>query len=353
MDFFNSNYGYVPVILNGVMIKKYVRRDFVKMAAIATAGLAYSGNLNASEKKSLFTGKRVGIIGLDTSHAVAFAKTLNDPNVSPDYRGYKVVAAYAQGTKDIKSALDRAPGFIKDIKVLGVEIVESIPSLLKKVDVVLLESNDGRVHLEQVLPILKANKTVFIDKPIAASYADAKAIFEAAEKYKTPIFSSSSLRYIDGIADAVAGKNGKIIGAQTYSPSAIEPTHPDFFWYGIHGVEMLFTLMGAGCKSVSRTHTTDTDLAVGVWDDGRVGSFRGTRSGKKDYGATVFAEKATFTLGEFKGYNPLLLEIVKFFDTGIPPVSKAETLAICAFMEAADLSKARGGNPVEIKEITK
>jgi predicted dehydrogenase len=335
------------------MSKDLKRRTFIRMAALTSAGIALASKGTSAPYNNVASGKRVGIIGLDTSHASAFTKALNDVNAGAEYKGYKIVAAYPHGTKDIKSALDRAPGFLADVKALGVEIVDSIEALLKKVDVVLLESNDGRVHLQQALPVLKAKKKMFIDKPIAASYADAKAIFAAAEKYNTPIFSSSSLRYIDGMADAIAGKNGKIIGAQTYSPCTLEKTHPDFYWYGIHGVEMLFTLMGPDCKSVTRVHTDETDLAIGTWDNGRIGAFRGTRSGKKDYGATVFAEKATSALGEFKGYNPLLLKIIDFFETGTPPVSKQETLAICAFIEAADLSKTRGGTPVSIDEIIK
>ena len=337
------------------MKENYNRRNFIRMAAIAGAGITLSGTLNpiyAASAPKVQKGKRVGIIGLDTSHAVAFTKTLNAEDAPAEYGGYKVVAAYPQGSKDIKSAVERVPGYIDSVTKMGVEIVDSISALLKKVDVVLLESNDGRVHLEQALPVLKAGKRMFIDKPIAASYADAKAIFDASQKYNVPVFSSSSLRYIDGI-DAVSSKVGKVIGAQSYSPAALESTHPDFFWYGIHGVEILFAIMGTGCKSVSRVHTEDTDVVVGVWDDNRVGTFRGIRSGKKDYGVTVFGEKGITTLGTFKGYNPLLLEVVKFFDTGVVPVRPEETLEICAFMEAADASKAKGGASVSMAEIMK
>ncbi len=325
------------------------RRDFIKMAAVAGAGLSLSGNLSPLfAGTNPLIGKRVGIIGLDTSHAPAFTKTLNAADVSPQFLGYKVVAAYPQGSKDIKSSTDRVPGYTAELQKLGVEIVGSISDLLKKVDVVLLESNDGRVHLEQAMPVLKAGKRMFIDKPIAASFADAKAIFDASKKYNSPLFSSSSLRYVDGIADIHNGKIGRVMGANTYSPSPFESTHPDLFWYGIHGVETLFTVMGTGCKSVSRVHTEDADIVTGVWDDGRIGTFRGIRKGKSDYGATVFGEKDVVVLGKYKGYNPLLLEIVKFFDTGIVPVRPEETLEICAFIEAADASKLKGGASVNL-----
>lgn len=334
------------------MTDNYNRRNFIRMAAIGGAGLTLAGSIDPLYAKgNVLAGKRVGIIGLDTSHAVAFTKTLNADDAPAEYGGYKIVAAYPKGSNDIPSAVERVPGYTDEVKKLGVEIVDSISALLKKVDVVMLESNDGRVHLEQALPVLKAGKTMFIDKPIAASFADAKAIFEASKKYKVPVFSSSSLRFLDGISDISNGKIGKVIGAETYSPSPLEKTHPDFFWYGIHGVEILFSLMGTGCKSVSRVHNDDTDVVVGVWEGNRIGTFRGLRSGKKDFGGTVFGEKAVVSLGKFQGYNPLLLQIVKFFDTGVAPVQPEETLEICAFIEAADASKAKGGASVSLETV--
>lgn len=334
------------------MKHQYNRRKFIEIVTLAGTSIGFSGILNpVMAKATLQKGKRVGIIGLDTSHAVAFTKTLNTTDTTGVYLGYKVVAAYPQGSLDIKSSIERIPGYIEDVKKLGVEIVSSIDELLKKVDVVLLETNDGRRHLEQALPVLKAGKRMFIDKPIAASLADATAIFKASEKYKTPIFSSSSLRYMDGLEEARNGKFGKVLGAQTYSPSPLEPTHPDFFWYGIHGVEMLFTIMGTGCKSVSRVYTADTDLVVGIWEGNRIGTFRGLRSGKKDYGITVFGENNIVEINNFKGYNPLLLKIVNFFETGKVPVNPKETLEICAFIEAADESKKNNGASVNIEAV--
>lgn len=333
-------------------MSNYNRRNFIRMAALAGAGLGISGSISPLYgKTSRMAGKKVGIIGLDTSHAVAFTKTLNAADAAAVYGGYKVVAAYPKGSNDIQSSVERIPGYIEEVKKLGVEIVGSIADLLTKVDVVFLETNDGRLHLAQALQVLKAGKPMFIDKPVAASLADAQAIFAAAKKYNTPVFSSSSLRYTEGIADIGKGKIGKVLGAETFSPAKYEKTHPDLFWYGIHGVEMLFAVMGTGCKTVTRIHTPDTDVVVGVWADGRIGSFRGTRTGKSDYGGRVFGEKGNMALGEFKGYNPLLEQIIKFFESGKVPVQPEETLEIAAFMEAADLSKNKGGAAVDMQKL--
>src|SRR5947209_10681874 len=138
----------------------------------------------AQEKKLL----RAGIIGLDTSHVVAFTQLLNNPKNGEDLAGVRVVAAFPGGSPDVASSRDRVEGFTKQLRdKFKVEIVSSIDDLLAKVDVVLLESVDGRPHLSQVIPVFKAGKIVFIDKPIAGSLADALLIFDLAKQYKTPV----------------------------------------------------------------------------------------------------------------------------------------------------------------------
>lgn len=330
---------------------KSSRRSFIKKSALAGISLSLMKNslaMGKTKNHTILIGKRVGIIGLDTSHSIAFTKVLNENAENQQYKGYKVVAAYPYGSKDIQSSADRIPGYTEEVKEFGVEIVNSISDLLNKVDVVLLETNDGRLHLEQALEVLPTGKRMFIDKPMSASLSDAVSIFEAAKQYGVPVFSASSLRYIKGIE---AIDKASVLGADTFSPAILEPTHPDLFWYGIHGVETLFTVMGTGCESVTRVHTAKTDLVTGIWKDGRIGTFRGTRSGKHDYGGTVFTENGNVTLGPYAGYEPLLSQIVTYFETGEIPVSPEETLEILAFMEAADESKKQGGKSVLLKEI--
>jgi predicted dehydrogenase len=284
---------------------------------------------------------------------ITFTKSLNDPQAAADIANCQVVAAYPQGSRDIESSTSRVPMYTQQMKEMGVKIVDSIPDLIEEVDVVFLETNDGRPHLEQILPVLKAGKPVFIDKPIAGSLADAVAIFEAARKYDVPIFSSSSLRYSEGAQALRNGKIGKIIGCDAYSPCSLEKTHPDLYWYGIHGVETLFTIMGTGCRSVTRSSSPGLDVVVGNWEGDRIGTFRGIRQGKTGFGGTAFGSDGIAQIGSSGGNRPLVVQIVKFFRTGKVPVSEAETLEIYAFMEAADESKRQGGKSVTIESVMK
>lgn len=334
------------------MKHNFNRRQFLTTATTAALGFGFlPGSTQSYARPFLQAGTRVGIIGLDTSHSTAFTKALNTAESAPEFKGYKVVAAYPKGSTEIESSTKRIQGYTEEVKRLGVEIVGSIEELLKKVDVVLLETNDGRPHLEQALMVMKAGKPMFIDKPLAGSLRDAIAIYDASEKYKVPIFSSSSLRYMETVQDVVNGKIGTVLGADTFSPATIEKTHPDLFWYGIHGVEILFTVMGTGCKQVTRFNGKDTDIVVGEWKDGRIGIFRGTRTGKHDYGGTAYGEKGNITLGPFKGYDNLLIEIINFFSTGTLPVKREETIEIYAFMEAADQSKRKSSVPVTLESV--
>ena len=332
------------------MTKKFTRRAFAEAgaaAAVTFGGLAFAQPASAHAPGIPI---KVGLIGLDTSHVPDILESLDRAKPGGPLDGVKIVAGYPGGTRDNQHSWSRLRKFTESTRKAGVEIVDSIDTLLKMVDAVILTSVDGRAHLEQARPVIAAGKPVFIDKPLAGTLADAVTIFRLAEKHRVPCFSSSSLRFSpDMIALADPAKVGKVLGCEAHSPCTLEEHHPDLFWYGIHGVEILYTMMGTGCQSVSRVHTPGTDVAVGVWKEGRVGSFRGLRDGKPDYGATVYGSKANVCGGKYNGHEPLVAEIVKFFKTGKSPVSAEETLELYAFMEAADESKRQGGRPASVQ----
>jgi len=293
---------------------------------------------------------RLGMIGLDTSHVIAFTKLINDP--AKNYR-CKVVAGYPGGSPDVRASASRVQGFTAQLRDrFGLKIYDSIEQLCKNVDGVLLESVDGRPHLKQARPVIEAGLPLFIDKPMAASLEDVLEIFRLADEKNVPCWSSSSLRFSPQVIGARENAEiGEVLGCDAYGPCSLEEHHPDLYWYGVHGVEMLFTIMGPGCRTVTRVQTGDFELVVGRWQDGRIGTFRGIRRGKSGYGATIFGNKGIVVADKYAGYGPLIERIVKFFETRKPPVPAAETIEIFAFMSAADASKAAGSVPVSIPEL--
>jgi len=310
--------------------------------------LSASGISCKSEAKQ----RAVGLIGLDTSHAPAYARMLNDASDKNHLSGARIVCAFPGGSPDVEASATRIEKFTKQVASYGVEIVPDIPTLLQKVDAVILTSVDGRVHLQQVRPVIAAGKPVFIDKPMAASLADVKEIFRLANEAGVPCFSASSLRFFPELQEALHDKSlGALTGCDAYSPAKLEPHHPDLMWYGVHGVEILFTAMGADCQSVSRTHTEGSDVVVGTWADGRIGLFRGARHDNIGYGATLFFEKGVRHVEPDTKmlYVHLLKEVLEFFKTGKAPVAQEETIAMFEFMQAADVSKELAGEPVNLK----
>jgi len=294
---------------------------------------------------------RVGIIGLDTSHSIAFTKHLNVTREKPEYQDFRVVAAVVEGSKDIVSSTNRYPKYIAQVKEMGVEIVPDIDTLLGKVDAILLETNDGREHLWQAEKVFKSGKPCFIDKPLAHNLADSMKIVALAKKHKATFFTSSAIRYVKAVQKVWAEKR-EIRGMDCWTCFNYEPTHDKWYWYGVHAVDPLFAVMGRGCETVTSFSGADGEIAVGRWKDGRFGVARGLSTSKKGapYGGVIFTTTGSVDMGTYEGYGEELSLILKMFKTGEVPVDPEESLEALAFLTAADLSSQRGGTPVTIAE---
>ena len=306
-----------------------------------------------SPSAALADDLKIGVIGMDTSHVTAFTKLLNDTTAPDHVPGGKVVAAFKSGSADIPSSIGRVEEYATVMeRDFGVKFVPTIEELCREVDCVLLLSVDGRPHLAQARLVIAAKKRVFIDKPLGGTLRDAVEIFRLAKEAGVPVFTSSAYRYYDSMIELKKTDVGEIRSAISYGPAHLEEHHPDLFWYGVHPTEALFTALGRGCESVVRTHTADTDVVAGTWNDGRTGTLLALRTKPLPHKVTVFGTKA---VAEQKpgadSYAPLVREIMQFFQTGVPPVSAEETIEIMAFMEAADESKRRDGKPVKLSEV--
>ena len=307
----------------------------------------------AEPQESPLKPLRIGLIGLDTSHVVSFTQALADPARTADLASVQVTAAWPGGSPTFPLSRDRVAGFTDQVRSMGVEIVDSIPKLLERVDGVILHSVDGRQHLEQALPVFQAGKRLFIDKPVAASLVDAIAIDELSRRYKTPWFSSSTKRYAPEMAAFAEDKIGTAMGCDAYGNSESVPHVGDMFWYGIHGVEIVYAVLGPGCAEVTAWRTPLAFHAAGRWKDGRVGTYRGIPAGggKQAFGATVIGASGIATAGVGSDKTGLLREMARFFQTGQPPLAPETTLELIAFLEAAEESQRKGGGPVSLQAL--
>ncbi|MDQ0338566.1 putative dehydrogenase [Caldalkalibacillus uzonensis] len=288
---------------------------------------------------------RIGIVGLDTSHVVAFTQLLNDSDHEYHIPGGRVTMAYPGGSPDFELSISRVEGYKKTLQQdYGVQIVDSITEVAKHTDAILLESVDGRVHLEQFRQLAPFQKPVFIDKPLATTYKEACEICEMASQYNVPLMSSSALRFAQGLTNVLKEKSkGNVIGADCYGPMTLEPTQPGLFWYGIHSVEMLFAVLGHSCVKVQAIANQDHDLVIGEWEDGRIGTVRGNRMGNRQFGAMIHFEQGSQWVdisADVKPYYASLLEkIMQMFTSRNPIIEIKETLQIIRFIEAANQSR--------------
>lgn len=290
---------------------------------------------------------RLGIIGTDTSHVIEFTKMLNDTSSPQHVTGARVTAAYKGGSTAMPESYTRVDRFANDLRTRWqVEFVPNIGALCGRVDGILLESVDGSQHLEQVKQAVKCGKPMWIDKPVASTLADAREIARITHDAGVPWFSASSLRFGD-IANSV--KSADNTGAVAWGPGSLGKGGLDLAWYAIHTVELLYAILGPGCEEVTRVHTDASDVIIGRWRGGRIGEVRALRPGDS-YGAVAFRAKAVASSppNADDSYRPLVVEIVRFLQTGQPPVSNEETLETIDFMDAAQRSMAANGAPVKL-----
>jgi predicted dehydrogenase len=291
---------------------------------------------------------RIGIIGLDTSHVLAFMKLLHDVSDPWHIPGGRVVVAYPGGSPDISSSISKIQPYTEQLsREYGVRITEDIEEVAVESDAVLLHSVDGRVHLPQFQRIARFAKPVFIDKPFAVCSDDAREIIRLAEAHQVPLMSASSLRYAKALRDAVdPSDKSPVIAVDACGPMALEPTQPGLFWYGIHAVEMLYAVMGEGCIHVTSVTSEHHDVTVGLWKDGRIGVVRGNRKGNGTFGVALHREKGIEWISAQSDPKPkyasLLEEVMNLFRTGKSSLPVSEMLEVICFIEAANESRKTG-----------
>lgn len=340
------------------------RRDCLAVSAAAAGTLVLKSAFSADEKPPV----RVGVLGLDNYQAVAYAQLFNDPKATGDLAGVKVVSAVPLGSADIQESVESLPKWKEQIQTFGVKLVDSVEQMLAESDGVMIMSLDGRQHLEQARPVLKAKKPLYIGRPLCAKLADAVAIFALAKETGTPCWSSSQHRFSPGFSGMRNHPEvGKVLGCDVYGGCPVEPHHADLFWHAVHGIDTLYAILGAGCVSVTCAATPQAEVITGIWADGRVGTFRGIKKGALKYSATVFGEDGVSTAGiyghgvpvkgvvptndEYMGYKGIALEMGKFYKGGPVPVSPEETTEVFTFMEAAHESKRQGGASVKLADV--
>ncbi|MEJ8572836.1 Gfo/Idh/MocA family protein [Microbaculum marinum] len=223
---------------------------------------------------------RIGLIGLDTTHAVTFTDLLHNP-YNPDHiPGARVVAAFPGGSPDMEVSASRVDGFTSELRDrYDIAIVETPEDVVDEAEIVFILSCDGRTHAGLFRAVAGRGRPVFIDKPLATSLADAEKIQFLARETGTRVFGASAFRYADRLVAALNDirASGEAIETCTIRYwGQIQPTQGRYFWYGVHGAEMLNAVMGTGLSSVQARMDGQCDVIEVEHSDGRRSTLLGS-----------------------------------------------------------------------------
>lgn len=294
---------------------------------------------------------RIGFVDCDTSHVYAFAQRLNHQGIEPEQwvDGANVILAYAGASRIVAS--EQIDEYVAKMRATGVDLVEQPTDLIGRVDAAMVTSNEGGVHRQRATPLLEAGIPLYVNKPFTSSVADAKALVELAARRNVPLISASALRFADEITRTRNDSSlGPIAGVDVYTPAHLHDADPGLFHYGVHGVEMVYALMGMGCREVACHFEEASEVVVGRWSDGRLATIRGLRGATTGYGFTVYGEKAIRSESIATGtiYRNLLASVIPVLSGAPSPISTEELIEVVAFQEAALTSRQSGGQPVPL-----
>ncbi len=290
----------------------------------------------------------VALIGLDTSHSIQFAKLMNDPECPRELRvsGMRTVSCLRFETPfQDQAGLDERQ---KQLEGWGVRVTEDFDEAVADCDAIMLEINDPAYHLESFARAAPLGKPVFLDKPLAGSLADGRAILELAGTHGTRVWSGSSLPFADAIKRALA-KVPEVSVGHSFGAMGTAPAGDSLIWYGVHSFEMLQKLMGPGARRVSAVENERGVVTVVEYEGGRQGVVESI-CGMWHYGGRVQGAKgiAQFLVNAKFNYRNLLREVRAFFLGGPPPVAMEVTFEGLAMMAAARQS-IESGRPVAVE----
>ena len=296
---------------------------------------------------------RIGIVDTDSSHSTEFTKRINHVGIEEEQwvDGGRIVAAFPGYSEAVSDWQNKNRQYTEALVSYGVEMVDSPEALVGMIDAAIVVSDDGRRHYAPAKMLIEQGIPTFVDKPMTCALSEARELAELAAEREVPLYSGSSLRYSPEVVEVASGNViGGIVGADTISPSkmAVEGV-PGLMYYGIHAVEILYTLLGPGCESVNAIQSPLGILVAGRWSDGRLGGVRGFVEGSAGFGFRAVGETGTrqeLVSAQFI-YRELLRHVMAMFETGEPPVHVSETLEMIAFIEAA-LQSAESGERVSI-----
>ncbi|MCK5801558.1 MAG: Gfo/Idh/MocA family oxidoreductase [Lentisphaeria bacterium] len=286
----------------------------------------------------------IGIIGLDTSHTIAFTKVIQgDVPAEQKIEGLRIVNAMRFPSPfQTEEGQDERQGQLED---LGVVMKSSVAELADGMDALFLEINDPALHLEYFEQVAGLGLPIFIDKPLAANLEEGRRIVEIAKANGTNFWTASSLRFLKSLAAAKQKVEDVPVFCNVFGALGKASAGSDVVWYGVHVTEMLTSIMGVGATAVTAREDANGVVAIVNYGDERRAVVEYNRNCYKYGGRVQAGNQCEYfdNTGEVL-YNNLLEQIKAWLDGAEAPVPVAESLEIQAIMDAVEKSLASGGS---------
>ncbi|MBA2247324.1 MAG: Gfo/Idh/MocA family oxidoreductase [Chloroflexia bacterium] len=287
---------------------------------------------------------RIGLVGVNTSHADAFSRIFNgSADEAPRLESGKVVSIW--GGDPERVATLAANHWIETTVSDPAEMIGAVDAVL-----IVDDTGGGALHDELARPFLMAGLPVFVDKPMTTAYPDAVALFDLAEAHSAPLLSCSALRFA---VEIEAAKNGLAAVGTLSSIVSVGPG--DWFYYGVHAVELLGVVAGTGASWVHRHALPNKDITVIGYEDGPAAVVETLRDAAYVFHLTAFGADG-FTSVHVQDamgfYTNTMRAFATMAETGVAPLHREQTLEVIAILEAGNRSAERGER-VELMEIRK
>lgn len=286
---------------------------------------------------------RIGMVGVNTYHAEAFTRIFNGSSgEAPRIADARITHVWAGDHPERLAELEALLGPYE-------AHVHTMTDMLEQVDGVLIldDTDGGRRHAELATPFLQEGMPVFVDKPMTTDYADAVHLFDLAAEHHAPLFSSSALRFpveLDHDAIAALGKLSTII--------SIGPE--EWFYYGVHAVEVVGAVTDDRPETVYRIALPAKDIAVVTYKSGLASVIMTLRDAGYLFKVAVYGEHGSYSFSVDDGmgfYTNEMAAFVEMIGTGTPPITREQTLDVLAILHAG-IRSVDEGRTVRIDEIT-
>lgn len=294
---------------------------------------------------------RVALIGLDTSHTIEFARRMQAPDCPIEQ---KVVGLQAVSCLRFATPFQNEEGLNERQATLenwGVKVTTNFDEVIENCDALMLEINDPAFHLEYFERCAALNKPIFLDKPLADTLENGRAIVKLVREHQIPFFSASSLRFVPQLSGACAQLPAPQF-VHAFGPLGAAPAGSSVVWYGVHTFEMLQRALGSGAQSVQVHHDEMGLTAIVSYNDARRAVVE-LNNGAYVYGGSLrdSHRAVPFVADMTRAYSDLLVLVEQFFRTENAPLSIENTLEIMALLDTTERA-AQSGEIEKVENTT-